>query len=146
MERVIKMKKYVMDSSVVIKWFSEHDEDDLEKALNLRYEILEGICSIIVPDLLFYEITNALRYNPRFKADDVIEAFKTISEMGFEVRNINSDMMAEAIKIAFKNTVSVYDAYFLALSQIEKIPFVTADYRFIKHFKNMENIIKLSDI
>lgn len=29
------MTRYVLDTSVVIKWFSQTDEPDIEKALNL---------------------------------------------------------------------------------------------------------------
>ena len=50
------MKTYVLDTSVIIKWFSEYDEDDLDKALTLRNIIVEDKCSITVPDLIFYEL------------------------------------------------------------------------------------------
>ncbi len=55
------MINYVLDTSVVIKWFSQKDEDDLKKALKIRETYVDKICSIIVPELLFYEMANALR-------------------------------------------------------------------------------------
>jgi len=138
------VKKYVLDTSVVIKWFSEYNEGDLDKALDLRYEILEGTCSVVVPDLLFYETANALRYNPHFTANDVKEAVSALAEMGFEVKTTETDIIGHAIEIAFKNDVTVYDACFLALSQIEEVPFVTADYRFMERVKEFDNIMRLS--
>ena len=56
MERITQMKKFVLDTSVIVKWFSE-DEDDAEHANKLRRQILEGLCGIIIPDLLFYNLT-----------------------------------------------------------------------------------------
>lgn len=53
--------KVVPDSSVVIKWFS--DEDATDKALAIREGYINGKIEIVVPDLLLYEIANALRYN-----------------------------------------------------------------------------------
>ena len=44
---------FVLDSSVIIKWFSEEDETDL--ALSLREGFLKGDVDIIVPDLQLYE-------------------------------------------------------------------------------------------
>lgn len=138
------MKEYVLDTSVVIKWFSEYDEDDLQKALDLRYKILEGKCYIVVPDLVFYELSNALRYNPHFTADDVKDAVNTVMDMGFDVKGIDNETVERAVEIAFQYNVSVYDAYFLALSRKEKKPIVTADYRFYEKVKKLKNIIRLS--
>lgn len=58
MARVTQMKKYVLDTSVIVKWFSEN-EDNAEYANKLRRQILEGSCGIIIPDLLFvdYDLT-----------------------------------------------------------------------------------------
>ena len=39
MERITQMKKIVLDTSVIVKWFSV-DEDDAEHANKLRRQIL----------------------------------------------------------------------------------------------------------
>lgn len=70
MERVSEMKYYVIDTSVAVKWFSE-DEDDAENAFRLRQMLLDGLCSITIPDLLIYELANALKHNPNFTSKDV---------------------------------------------------------------------------
>lgn len=144
MERNEAMTRYVIDSSVVVKWFSESDENDLEASVNLRYQILEKKCSIVVPDLLFYEIANALRYNPGFTENDIKTAITTLFEMDFDVKAIDPSVMDLTVKIAFKNNVTVYDACFLAISALEEIPLITADYKFLKNIKGFDNIIRLS--
>ena len=140
------MRTYVLDTSVVIKWFSDYEEDDLDNALSLRDKILKDKCTIIVPDLIFYELANALRYNPRFTDKDVKDAVKSVIDIGFEVRELEEAVIARAVEIAFKYTVTVYDAYFLALSQLEKKNFITADYKFIKCIKGFKNILSLSKL
>ncbi len=140
------MKSYVLDTSVVIKWFSEHDEDDQEKALILREQILEGNCLITIPELLFYELANALKHNPRFDANDVRDAVNSVIDMHFDIKGMDLETMDTAIDIAFKFNVTVYDAYFLSLSQRENKPFLTADYRFAERVRRAKNIVRLMEL
>ncbi|MDD5435715.1 MAG: type II toxin-antitoxin system VapC family toxin, partial [Nitrospira sp.] len=99
-----------------------------------------------IPELLVYELANALRHNPNFTARDVQESMDSIFDMGLNVRKADKAVVTCAIDIAYRFLVTVYDAYFLALSQIEKIPFVTADYKFWGRVKDFRGIIKLSDL
>jgi len=144
-ERASKMKKYVIDTSVAVKWFSKV-ENDTANALQLRRQMLDGICSITMPDLLIYELANTLKHNPNFKSKDVKVALDSIFNMGIEIREADGLIIAHAIDIAFRFNVTVYDACFMALSQIEKMPFLTADYKFIERVKGFKEIIRLSDM
>lgn len=54
--------------------------------------------------------------------------------------------MITAHAIAFKFNVTVSDSYFMALSQLEKKPFITADYEFIERVKGFKDTIRLSEI
>lgn len=145
MARITQMKKLVLDTSVIVKWFCE-DEDDAECANKLRRQILEGFCDVIIPDLLFYELANALRHNPNFTAEDVLAAVDSVFNMEFDIRKVDSSVIAAAIDIAFTCNVTVYDAYFLALSQLERKPFVTADYKFARRIKGFKDIVHLTEI
>jgi predicted nucleic acid-binding protein len=66
----------VLDASVVIKWFSE--EEYTEKALELRERIRYGEEQVIAPDLLLYELANALKHIPHFEVQDVCDALTSI--------------------------------------------------------------------
>jgi len=140
------MKEFILDTSVIIKWFSEYDENDLEKALHLREEILDGSLSIVVPEFLFLELANALRYNKRFNERDVKDAVNSVYIMGFDVKALEISTMACAVEMAFNYNVAVYDAYFLALSHIENKAFITADYKFANRMKGCKGIVKLSEL
>ena len=138
------MKKYVIDTSVAVKWFSRIEEDT-DNALRLRQQILEGECLIVVPDLLIYELANALRHNPNFTKKDTKSALDSLFNMSLEIKKPDVSIINLAVDIAFEFDVTVYDAYFMALSRFEKVPFVTADYRFIGRIKSFKKVIKLSD-
>lgn len=140
------MRSFVLDTSVLLKWFSEFGESDLDQALQLRESMRVGTDIFTVPGLLFYELANALRHNPKFSTKDVEQAVHSVFDMGFEVRSVDEEVMREAISLAFKYQVAVYDAYFLALAKKEAKPFITADYRFMGRVKGFREIIKLADI
>jgi len=140
------MKECVLDTSVVLKWFSGFGENDLDQALRLRQNLLDRSILFVIPELLFYELANALRYNPNFSAKDVNEALDSVFDMGLEVRRADKKVMEDAITIGFKFNIPVYDAYFVALSRIEGKPLITADYKFVERMKGTKGIIKLSDI
>ena len=60
----METEEIILDASVAIKWFTE--ETSHEKAKKFRERFLDGKINIIVPDLILYEIANALRFNPAF--------------------------------------------------------------------------------
>jgi predicted nucleic acid-binding protein len=141
-----QMTGYVLDTSVVIKWFSSHEEADLENAMRLRDAIITTDRVVTVPDLLIYELANALRHNPHFTCDDVKDAIDAISDMGFAVMGVDSVLMVRALEIAYQFNTTVYDAYFMALAESVKSPFITADYRFHERVKKAGNVIRLDKI
>jgi predicted nucleic acid-binding protein len=140
------MREFVLDTSVVLKWFSAFGESDLSQALQLREDLLEGAVVFVVPELLFYEMANALRYNPNLSGKDVNEALDSILDMGFEVRRVDKKTMQDGINIAYKYNITIYDAYFIALSRAEGKPLITADYKLAERVKGLRGIIKLLDI
>ena len=139
------MKEFVLDTSVVLKWFSEFGENDLDRSLQLRTDLLNGSVLLVVPELLFYELANALRYNPRFSPKDVEGAVRSVLDMGLDVRTVEQETLGEAINLAFKYNSTVYDTYYLALSIREGKPLITADYKFTEKLKGLKRIIKLSE-
>ena len=132
------IKEYVVDTSVMVKWFSESDETDLEKALKLRDDFVNNQCLIIIPDLLLYELANALRYQGKLTQDDVRESINSLIYMELEIRSFDINFLYSALKLAFEYNVTIYDAYFLALAEAAKSHLITADYRFFNQIKEFK--------
>lgn len=139
------MKKYVIDASVAVKWFSTFGEDDLTKADKLLQDYVDGSCDFMAPTLIVYELANALRFNPNFKPTDVKRAIKDFFDLQITVEDVSQYMNA-AIELAFTYSLSVYDAVYAALSQITGIPLITADYQFYTRAKNLSFIEALRDL
>jgi len=88
----------VLDASVILKWFV--DEEDSVQALRIRDEFYNGNREIIVPDLLLFEVSNALRYNPSFTVEEIKEAMRTIFDVGIEIITPTYSLLASAIELA----------------------------------------------
>jgi predicted nucleic acid-binding protein len=80
---VAKKDQFVVDSSVVAKWFLTESGSD--KAIQLRDEFATGRLELAVPSLLFYEVMNTLRYSGSFKSPDLIVAAKSLSKYRFGI-------------------------------------------------------------
>lgn len=132
-----------LDASVVYKWFIK--EADRDKALNIRSNIARGIGSYVIPDLLIYEVSNALRYNTNYSNEDIKIAIRTIYDMEIEIVAPVPEIHDIAVEIARLKDITIYDAYYIALAQEIGYNFVTADKRLMDKVKDLEFVIFLGD-
>lgn len=133
---------YVLDASVLIKWFS--NEEYTDRALKLRDDFLQGYTELVVPDLLLYEVSNALRYNPNYNENDVIESVDSLYDMGINIIIPTGDVIKSAINLAFTHDVTLYDAFYAALAKEIDFTLITADAKFYRKTNNL-GFIKFID-
>lgn len=132
---------YVVDASVAVKWFSQGDEDDLEKALKLQEFHLQKACVLMAPDLLIYELINALRYNPSFNQQDLRQALQSLQKMELELVEPAGEFFERAIELAYQKDITIYDASYIALAWERKALLITADKKFYKKIQNLPQVI-----
>jgi len=73
--------RYVVDTSVVLKWFVQSDESDGSQARELRAAYVQKRCTLSCPEFLVLELANALRTGRRFTAAEIkviAESFRTL--------------------------------------------------------------------
>ena len=132
----------VLDASVIVK-FSE--EEYTEKALEIREKVRRGDGRVIVPDLLLYELSNALKYNSNFDVDDVKGALTSTFDMEIDIITPIPEIMHTAIGIAFEYVITVYDAY-VALAKETGSNFITADRRLYGRVGELEFVKFIADL
>jgi len=118
-------KTLIVDASTATKWFVE--ETDSEKANLLKRAHETGRLQLAAPDLLVYEVSNALVYHPKMVADDLTRSIVRLLELDLDLIPPRADFTAETARIARKYAVSVYDASYIALADIVGTNCVTAD-------------------
>jgi len=137
---------YVLDSSVIIKWFSYHEEDNVDQALRLMDLFGENLVKISIPDLSIYEVGNALRHNKKFTPEEVKNAINRLIGMELDVVEIKEDLACKAIDIAYEEDITLYDAVFISIADHLMIPLVTADAKQYKAAKKSSNVLQLENI
>ena len=135
------MKTLVIDTSVAVKWFNL--EEDTPAALELRERLYRRECRILAPDLLLYELANALRFNPRLTTDEVKTAVDSVIDLGLEFVPADSEMLRRAVDFAFRFDTTVYDACFLALADLRGLPLLSADAKLIAQAKGFPGLVRL---
>jgi len=141
MERDKKLSgDFVLDSSIIVKWFC--DEEDTDLALKFREDYAKGEVNIACPDLVLYEIANALRYNKKLTEDDVKNSVYSIIDIGIDVIVPTKTVLESAISLAFKYDTTLYDGYFIALAKELGYIFITSDDNLFKKVKVL-NFVRL---
>src|SRR5712692_1409137 len=118
-------KTIVVDASTGTKWFVEETDSDKANLLKTAHE--KGQLQLTAPDLLVYEVTNALEYNPKMTTDDQVQSIRRLLELDLDLIPPRADFMAETARTARKHTLSAYDASYIALADIIGTNCVTAD-------------------
>jgi predicted nucleic acid-binding protein len=138
----------VLDTSVVIKWFRTRNGGEVlqEQALELRRAYLDGRLLIYVPDLLIYEMANALRYKPDMNESKVQQALQSLFGMGIVIERIDPEVIGGAVDIAYFYGVTVYDAVFVALAGQLQAGLVTADGELAQKLHSIPYIHHLADL
>jgi predicted nucleic acid-binding protein len=133
----------VLDTSVIGKWFKE--ETNSKIALKIREEFYQGKHEIVIPDLVLYELSNALRYDKKFNEELAYTSIDSLIDMELNIVLPTEEIIKNAISLALKYDVTVYDAIFLSLSQIIDATFITADEKLYEKIKKLRNVKFLKD-
>jgi len=136
--------KYVVDASVVVKWFSRFEED-IENSEKLLTSHVEGTSPLASSSLVLYEVCNALRFNPNLDEDDLLKAATSLLKLGLELVDF-PEVFESAIALAFSQDITIYDAAYIAVSQTYHIPLITADYKLLAKINDIPLVMPLKEI
>lgn len=134
----------VLDTSVVVKWFIQ--EEDSNKAANLRYAHGRAELLLNVPDILLMELANALRYSPVVSAEEIPQALRLFSGLEIHVVPFDLNVLISASALSLKHDLAVYDAYFLAVAKALDIPLITADRKMLSRFTPEDGAVDLKSL
>jgi predicted nucleic acid-binding protein len=124
------MSNIVVDSGIVVKWFTA--EPYSTESIKVLNEYQNGSINLLAPDLMFAEFGNIVWKKIQFQGLSqtdgqlIIDSFK---KLRFSITS-NEILLDDAYQLALKYKRTVYDCLYLALSLREKCQFVTADEKF----------------
>lgn len=124
----------VVDTSVAFKWFDE-SEDNFNEAISILDKHVLQENKIIVPDLFFYELTNAWSTKTSFEIETIKTHLKLLNSYSLEIVNFNFELLEKAARFAKKYQVTLYDGIYAVLAVENKCELVTADIKFADQVK-----------
>lgn len=140
------MNAAVLDTSVIFKWIHQDSEDDIDAALLLRDAWLGGALEIHVPELLVYELANALRFKKSLEPAGAHAVLSGFWSLGLELHPVDEAISRSALQLAHRFDISAYDAAFLALALELSVPLFTADRTLHRKAGGGRSVILLSEI
>jgi predicted nucleic acid-binding protein len=119
----------VIDASVGVKWFSDKGEGSLQQALAIRDSHLAQLTSVIVPELFYFEVSNAIVHKKHIPTDEVHSAVAALFALGLQKETVDIELMKTSIELARRHDITVYDSCYAAIARKYDCPLVTANPR-----------------
>ena len=116
---------YVLDASVLVKWFVE--EPDTPPALSLKTAYLEGTCEVASLDFALLEVANALQRSKGFSAAEITRCCDELYALDLDLVALLPDLLHATVDLAARWNLTVYDAAYLALAKELGAQLITAD-------------------
>ena len=134
---------YVVDASVLMKWFLHEKEPDRDRALALRDLHVSGRSTIYIPRLAILEVLNAIRFSPKGDEEAGETALETLQDLHLEIKPGDVNVLRKANAIAWAYKITIYDALYVALAEQVGYPLITADEMMVKKLKGHSIVVPL---
>lgn len=123
------MSVYVVDTSVVVKWFNDRNEQDMPQARALLRDAVDYRITLFTSDLLLYELANALALGKRIVPGVVRSVIERLGETPVAFVNHSPAIFELAADFAQRYKISVYDSVYVAVAAEIDATLVTANPR-----------------
>lgn len=132
-------KIIVIDSSVIIKIIA--NEADSDAAIKIFDDLEKSKIKIILPNVVFLEILNALFFGQsKLNSVEIEKAINHLFNFNLEIVQIEKDIIAQTAIIMCDFKITSYDALLVALAISRNCVLLTADRK--HHKKEIYSKIK----
>lgn len=137
---------YVLDASVIVKWFLHHEEADRDRAIALRDLHISGRSKIHIPQLALLEVLNAIRFSPKADEEDGLVALETLQDLHLEIGLSDASVLRKANAIAWAYKITIYDALYVAHAEQIGKPLITADEAMLRKLRGHSIVVPLREL
>jgi predicted nucleic acid-binding protein len=137
---------YVVDASVLVKWFLHQQEADRDRALALRELHISGRSTLFIPQFALLEVLNVVRFSPKAKEEDGELALETLQDLHLETKPPEADLLRKANAIAWAYKITIYDALYVALAEQVGYPLITSDQAMIRKLRGHSIVVPLKEL
>ena len=137
---------YVIDASVLVKWFLHEKEADRDRALALRDLHISRRSTLFIPQLALLEVLNAVRFSPKADEEDEEMALETLEDLHLEIKANDVVLLRKANAISWGYKITIYDALYVGLAEQVGHPLITADEVMVKKLKGHSIVVPLREL
>ena len=133
--------KYVLDSSVALKWVLP--EIHFAKAVRLRDDYHSAIHELLAPDIIPAEMLHALTRAERQKRIDPGDGWLLWQSVLADLPILlpYTPLLKRAYDISSSARIGIYDCLYVALAEQEACEFITADDKLVKNLQKQFSFI-----
>ena len=124
-----------MDASIVLGWLLAQEQ--ARAATEVLEAHIEGRDRVVAPELLHYEVGNALVRGVRLTANAARDGYDRFLALDIMTYALGPAEYASAITLAATYGVTVYDASYVALAQALASLMVTADRKLARAVRKL---------
>lgn len=138
-------ESYVVDASVVSKWFNKGESNE-EQATLLREAWVERRVRLVAPSLIIFEVANSIWKNPGTPDALARSLVKTATNLSPTPVNLSVRLCGQAMQIARKTKTTFYDAIYLAVARTLSLALISADGKQLSASKGYVKSVHVSEI
>ena len=138
--------RYALDTSVMLRRFSQAHDADTDKALGLRQEQLAEKVELTVLDQSVYELSHVLKESREFDQGRIDDALSSLEYMHLDIVPDNPEITRKATQIAFEHSISMYAAGFVALGAQLRCQAVTSDRELYRKISSLPWTMLLANL
>jgi len=126
----------VVDSSVIVKWLNQTNEQNVAQADILLGHAQNKSLGLAAPELAKFEVGNALTYK-HLSTPELVEAISLLYSFPLTFVSWNITLAALTAELAATYQITYYDASFICLAEHLHAPLITDNP---KHQKKVKGV------
>lgn len=125
------MNNYVIDASVVFKWFVLENEENFEQSREVFQKLKAGELVLFAPNFLLVEIANILYWKQKFLNEDVELVLKKLINSGINFADCPANNIPDVFKIMSDYKLTAYDSIYLWLAKDRGLKLISVDQKLL---------------
>jgi len=121
------MEFYILDTSVVLKWFNTEGEQHTKKALQVLDDLKDQKISIVVPDLIIIELVNVFIKGKQLELKEIQRLITIFFALPLITKEPTESVLALVSDISYKYNLTAYDSLYVATAMEEGCQLISDD-------------------
>lgn len=128
----------VIDTSVIVKYLNKVNEANIDKADDIIKLGIRGDVSILVPELVKYEIGNVLLHGKRLTYKEASISLDAFYSLPLEFIPDSEKLSKKTFDVAYKYGITYYDASFLVIAKEYNATLITENFKHQGRVKDIQ--------